>query len=101
MGRPLARLVDFVAAEPVRLSAFLRLPLIGLIIVLVAVWEVEHWLPLAWTQHWKHRSRTRNSDLCIDCIDSIDSSKKPTIVIRYGAAARPQSPAATTRGDLG
>ena len=48
MGRSLARLVDFVAAEPVRLSAFLRLPLIGLIVLLVSVWEVEHWLPLAY-----------------------------------------------------
>ena len=47
MARPLARVVDFVAAEPVRLSAFLRLPLIGLIALLVSVWEVEHWLPLA------------------------------------------------------
>ena len=48
MARPLARAVDFVAAEPVRLSAFLRLPLIGLIVLLVSVWEVEHWLPLAY-----------------------------------------------------
>jgi len=48
MGRPLAHMVDFVAAEPVRLSAFLRLPLIGLIVLLVSVWEVEHWLPLAY-----------------------------------------------------
>jgi two-component system NarL family sensor kinase len=48
MTRSLARLVDFVAAEPVRLSAFLRLPLIGLIILLVSLWEVEHWLPLAY-----------------------------------------------------
>jgi two-component system NarL family sensor kinase len=48
MARPVARLVDFVAAEPVRLSAFLRLPLIGLIILLVSVWEVEHWLPLTY-----------------------------------------------------
>ncbi|OBI55766.1 ATPase [Mycobacterium sp. E787] len=48
MARPLARMVDFVAAEPVRLSAFLRLPLIGLIVLLVSVWEVEHWLPLAY-----------------------------------------------------
>ncbi|MGO9351742.1 MAG: sensor histidine kinase [Mycobacterium sp.] len=48
MARPLARVVDFVAAEPVRLSAFLRLPLIGLIALLVSVWEVEHWLPLAY-----------------------------------------------------
>jgi two-component system NarL family sensor kinase len=48
MARPLARVVDFVAAEPVRLSAFLRLPLIALIVLLVSVWEVEHWLPLAY-----------------------------------------------------
>jgi two-component system NarL family sensor kinase len=48
MARRLARLVDFVAAEPVRLSAFLRLPLIGLIVLLVSVWEVEHWLPIAY-----------------------------------------------------
>ncbi len=48
MARPLARLVDFVATEPVRLSAFLRLPLIGLIVLLVSLWEVEHWLPLAY-----------------------------------------------------
>ena len=48
MGRTVARLIDFVAAEPVRLSAFLRLPLIGLIVLLVSVWEVEHWLPLAY-----------------------------------------------------
>ncbi|OBI67798.1 sensor histidine kinase [Mycobacterium sp. E796] len=48
MGRPLARLIDFIAAEPVRLSALLRLPLIGLIVLLVSVWEVEHWLPVAY-----------------------------------------------------
>jgi two-component system NarL family sensor kinase len=33
------------AAEPVRVSAVLRLPLIGLIAVLVWIWEVNHWLP--------------------------------------------------------
>ncbi|WP_407686035.1 sensor histidine kinase [Mycobacterium sp. HUMS_1102779] len=44
----MARFVDFVSAEPVRLSAFLRLPLIGLIVLLVSVWEVEHWLPLGY-----------------------------------------------------
>ena len=48
MARQLPRLVDYVAAEPVRLSAFLRLPLIGLIVLLVSVWEVEHWLPIAY-----------------------------------------------------
>ncbi|MFW3117639.1 sensory histidine kinase [Mycolicibacterium mageritense DSM 44476 = CIP 104973] len=40
-----SRLVDFFATQPVRVSAVLRLPLIGLIIVLVSVWEVDHWLP--------------------------------------------------------
>ena len=39
------RLVDHLAAEPVRVSAILRLPLIGLIAVLVWIWEVDHWLP--------------------------------------------------------
>jgi len=39
------RFVDFLAAEPVRVSAILRLPLIGLIAVLVWIWEVDHWLP--------------------------------------------------------
>ena len=36
---------DFLAAEPVRVSAVLRLPLIALIGVLVWIWEVDHWLP--------------------------------------------------------
>jgi two-component system NarL family sensor kinase len=40
-----ARLVGFFAAEPVRVTAFLRLPLIGLIGLLVWIWEVDHWLP--------------------------------------------------------
>lgn len=48
MARRLAHMVDYVAAEPVRLAAFLRLPLIGLIVLLVSLWEVEHWLPLAY-----------------------------------------------------
>lgn len=39
------RLIEFFAAQPVRVSAVLRLPLIGLIIVLVSVWDVDHWLP--------------------------------------------------------
>lgn len=38
--------IDFFAAQPVRVSAVLRLPLIGLIMVLVSVWEVDHWLPV-------------------------------------------------------
>jgi two-component system NarL family sensor kinase len=37
--------VSILAAEPVHVSAFLRLPLIGLIAVLVWIWEVDHWLP--------------------------------------------------------
>ena len=36
---------DFLAAEPVRVSALLRLPLIALIAVLVWIWDVDHWLP--------------------------------------------------------
>lgn len=41
----MARIVDFFAAQPVRVSAVLRLPLIALIAVLVWIWEVDHWLP--------------------------------------------------------
>lgn len=39
------RIAGFFAAEPVRVTAFLRLPLIALIAVLVWIWEVDHWLP--------------------------------------------------------
>lgn len=41
----LSRYWDHLAAEPVRVSAILRLPLICLISVLVWIWEVDHWLP--------------------------------------------------------
>jgi two-component system NarL family sensor kinase len=37
--------IDQLTTEPVRVSAVLRLPLIGLIAVLVWIWEVDHWLP--------------------------------------------------------
>lgn len=40
------RVVEFFTTQPVRVSAALRLPLIGLIVVLVSVWEVDHWLPV-------------------------------------------------------
>ena len=33
MARPVQQIVDYLAAEPVRVSAILRLPLIGLILV--------------------------------------------------------------------
>ena len=45
MARPVQQFVDYFAAEPIRVSAILRLPLIGLIAVLVWIWEVDHWLP--------------------------------------------------------
>ncbi len=45
MDNPFHRFVDHLAAEPVRVSAVLRLPLIALIAVLVWIWEVDHWLP--------------------------------------------------------
>jgi two-component system, NarL family, sensor kinase len=45
MSRSLARIVGYLTAEPVRVSALLRLPLIGLIAILVWIWEVNHWLP--------------------------------------------------------
>ncbi len=40
------RVVEFFTTQPVRVSALLRLPLIGLIVVLVSVWDVDHWLPV-------------------------------------------------------
>ena len=45
MVRPVQQILDYLAAEPVRVWAILRLPLIGLIAVLVWIWEVDHWLP--------------------------------------------------------
>lgn len=42
---PGGRVVDFFTTQPVRVSALLRLPLIGLIVILVSVWDVDHWLP--------------------------------------------------------
>jgi two-component system NarL family sensor kinase len=39
------RIVDYFAAEPVRVSAVLRLPLIALMGFLVWLWEVDSWLP--------------------------------------------------------
>jgi two-component system, NarL family, sensor kinase len=43
--KPSHSFIDYLATEPVRVSAILRLPLIGLIAVLVGIWEVDHWLP--------------------------------------------------------
>lgn len=40
------RFLEFFTAQPARVSAVLRLPLIGLIVVLVSVWDVDHWLPV-------------------------------------------------------
>ncbi|WP_020100001.1 ATP-binding protein [Mycobacterium sp. 360MFTsu5.1] len=45
MSPTLSRIGEYLAAEPVRISAGLRLPLIALIGVLVWIWEVDHWLP--------------------------------------------------------
>jgi two-component system, NarL family, sensor kinase len=39
------RLIEQFATEPVRVAAILRLPLIGLMVVLVMEWDVDHWLP--------------------------------------------------------
>lgn len=45
MAHLLNRTLGYVTADPVRVSASLRLPLIGLIAVLVWIWDVDHWLP--------------------------------------------------------
>jgi two-component system NarL family sensor kinase len=47
--RPSRRIVDYFAAEPVRVSALLRLPLIALMGFLVWLWEVDSWLPEVYT----------------------------------------------------
>ena len=49
MDSPAQRVVDYFAAEPVRVSALLRLPLIALMGVLVWLWEVNSWLPEVYT----------------------------------------------------
>jgi two-component system NarL family sensor kinase len=46
---PARRIVDYFAAEPVRVSALLRLPLIALMGFLVWLWEVNSWLPEVYT----------------------------------------------------
>lgn len=49
MGGLPRRIVDYFSAEPVRVSALLRLPLIALMGVLVWLWEVDNWLPEVYT----------------------------------------------------
>ena len=49
MDRVGRRIVDYFAAEPVRVSAVLRLPLIALMGFLVWLWEVDSWLPGVYT----------------------------------------------------
>jgi two-component system NarL family sensor kinase len=49
MDRLSRRIVDYFAAEPVRVSAVLRLPLIALMGFLVWLWEVDSWLPEVYT----------------------------------------------------
>lgn len=39
------RLADYLTAEPVRVAALLRLPMIVLIVLIVDVGDVDHWLP--------------------------------------------------------
>jgi two-component system NarL family sensor kinase len=49
VDRHFRRIVDYLAAEPVRVSALLRLPLIALMGFLVWLWEVDSWLPGVYT----------------------------------------------------
>lgn len=44
-----SRIVSYFAAEPVRVSAVLRIPLIALMGFLVWLWEVDSWLPAVYT----------------------------------------------------
>lgn len=43
------RILGYFAAEPVRVTAFMRLPLIALIALVVWVWDVDSWLPGVYT----------------------------------------------------
>lgn len=45
MIQSLARIVDETAIEPIRVWAWLRLPMIGLMVLRIYVGQVEHWLP--------------------------------------------------------
>jgi two-component system, NarL family, sensor kinase len=45
VDNPFHWIVDYFVTEPVRVSALLRLPLIGLLTVMVSVWEVNRWQP--------------------------------------------------------
>lgn len=42
------RAADYLAAEPVRVAAMLRPPMIGLIVMIVDVGDVDHWLPVVY-----------------------------------------------------
>lgn len=44
MMRP-RRLSEYLTTEPVRVAALLRLPMIGLILMIVDVGDIDHWLP--------------------------------------------------------
>ncbi|CAN5668852.1 ATP-binding protein [soil metagenome] len=46
--RSLNRIVDYLAAEPVRVAAVLRPPMIGLIVLITSVGAVKNWLPLVY-----------------------------------------------------
>ncbi|MGH3642659.1 MAG: sensor histidine kinase [Mycobacterium sp.] len=48
MIQSLARIVDGAATEPIRVWAWLRLPMVGLMILRVSAGQIEHWLPLAY-----------------------------------------------------
>lgn len=39
---------DYLAAEPVRVAAILRPPMIGLIVMIVDVGDIDHWLPVVY-----------------------------------------------------
>ena len=42
------RVLEYFTAEPLRVSAWLRLPLIGLIVVLVSIADIDPWFPAAY-----------------------------------------------------
>ncbi len=78
MARPVQQFVDYFAAEPVRVSAILRLPLIGLIAVLVWIWEVDHWLPGVPGVNWSRRQCNPTSVTTDPALDMVYAALQET-----------------------
>ena len=54
------RVLEYFTAEPLRVSAWLRLPLIGLIVVLVSIADIDPWFP---AMYWAVLAALSENDL--------------------------------------